>query len=101
MEWAQKCSAIMIDGEWHDVFKDPITAPGKKSKKGRLGLEIQCGIGSCSYVTKRIEHIHGTDMLATVWEDGVLVRKTTFEEVRNRAADWVNAAVPEIYVKAA
>lgn len=36
--FAMKCSAIRINGEWRDVFKDPITDKGKQSKKGRLKL---------------------------------------------------------------
>ena len=35
---AIKLSSIFIDGVWHDVYKDPITDPGKKSKVGRLAL---------------------------------------------------------------
>ncbi len=34
--FAIKCSAIKRDGEWFDVFKDPITDSGKLSKKGRF-----------------------------------------------------------------
>lgn len=36
---AFKCCSIIINGEEHEVFKDPITDPGKKSKKGRLTLQ--------------------------------------------------------------
>lgn len=36
---AFKCSAITIDGEVRDVFKDPITEPMKASKKGYLTLQ--------------------------------------------------------------
>lgn len=35
-KFAMKCSAALVDGVWVDVCKDPITDPGKKSKKGRL-----------------------------------------------------------------
>lgn len=38
MKFAFKLSAILIEGEWHDVYKDPVTDPGKKSKVGRLAL---------------------------------------------------------------
>ena len=37
-KFAMKCSAAEINGEWVDVFKDPITDPGKTSKRGRLTL---------------------------------------------------------------
>lgn len=38
MKFAMKASAIEIDDIWHDVYKDPITDPGKRSKRGRLML---------------------------------------------------------------
>jgi nicotinamide phosphoribosyltransferase len=34
--FAQKASAVLINGVWRDVFKAPITDPGKRSKAGRL-----------------------------------------------------------------
>lgn len=34
-KFAQKTSAMKINGEWIDTVKDPITDPGKKSKGGR------------------------------------------------------------------
>lgn len=33
-----KCSYAVVDGVGRDVFKDPITDKGKKSKKGRIKL---------------------------------------------------------------
>ena len=39
MKWAQKtCSAQDEDGNWYDVYKDPITDSGKRSKRGQLML---------------------------------------------------------------
>ncbi len=35
-KFAMKCSAAKINGEWVDVFKDPITDSGKTSLKGRV-----------------------------------------------------------------
>jgi nicotinamide phosphoribosyltransferase len=35
-KFAIKCSAIKVNGEWKDVYKDPITDQGKKSLKGRI-----------------------------------------------------------------
>jgi nicotinamide phosphoribosyltransferase len=34
--FAQKTSAILINGIWRDVFKAPITDPSKRSKAGRM-----------------------------------------------------------------
>ena len=35
-QFAFKCSAIRKDGIWEDVYKDPITDKGKRSKRGRV-----------------------------------------------------------------
>ncbi len=35
-KFAIKCSAAKVNGQWRDVFKDPITDQGKKSKAGVL-----------------------------------------------------------------
>lgn len=35
-KFAIKCSAIKINDEWRDVYKDPITDQGKKSLRGRI-----------------------------------------------------------------
>ena len=45
---AFKCSMAVVDGEEREVFKDPITDPGKKSKKGRLSIHQEKG----GWVTK-------------------------------------------------
>jgi len=36
LKFAMKCSAIKVNGEWRDVFKDPITDSGKRSITGRV-----------------------------------------------------------------
>lgn len=45
---AFKCSYAITDGKEVNVFKTPITDMGKKSKKGRLTLEMENG----QFVTK-------------------------------------------------
>jgi nicotinamide phosphoribosyltransferase len=52
--FAMKCSAIKINGEWQDVYKE---APGKNSKKGRLTLVLSNG----EYQTRRIEDCKWAD----------------------------------------
>jgi len=81
---AFKCSAITIDGEDRDVFKDPITDKGKMSKKGRLALVKEGG----TFVTKTScprEGVPG-DALHLVFEDGEVVVDQSFADVRARAA---------------
>lgn len=38
LKWAQKASAILVNGVWVGIAKDPITDPGKKSLEGVLTL---------------------------------------------------------------
>ncbi|XP_072181847.1 nicotinamide phosphoribosyltransferase-like [Diadema setosum] len=79
---AYKCSFCIIDGEPRNVFKEPVTDPGKKSKKGRLSLQVENG----RMVT--IEEGKGDvhkDLLELVFENGELVKEHTFDEIRQRA----------------
>ena len=88
LKYAMKASARCdTAGVWHDVFKDPISDRGKVSKKGRLGLVYECGIGSCGFhtVPKEIADKKG-NLLRTVYRNGKLLVEDTFETVRERAA---------------
>ena len=91
-QWAMKCSAVGIredDGvgilEWRDVFKDPVTDSGKRSKRGRVGLWESGGQYESSvtkptrWVDKGVEWV---DALETWFEDGKITFSQTFEEVR-------------------
>lgn len=85
-KFAMKASAALINGEWVDVYKDPITDSGKTSKKGRLGLVYECGVGSCGFHTVP-ENIADkkNNVLRTVFENGELTVDDTFAEIRARA----------------
>jgi nicotinamide phosphoribosyltransferase len=84
-KFAMKCSAAFVNGEWVDVFKDPITDKGKRSKKGKLKLVKDID----QYITvdshDKMFHIL-YDELEVVFENGVLIRDMTFDEVRANAA---------------
>lgn len=79
LRFAFKCCAHYRDGKWVDVFKSPIEG-GKNSKRGRLKL-VRDGD---TYKTVRLEE-SGEDVLVTVFESGELVKKYTFDEVRENA----------------
>jgi nicotinamide phosphoribosyltransferase len=88
LKYAMKASAIRInEGEWEGFAKDPITDAGKTSKKGRLGLVYECGIGSCGYRTlpEEIADSKG-NLLRTVFKNGELLIEDNFQEIRDRAA---------------
>ena len=81
LKFAMKCSAIRVNGEWRDVFKDPITDKGKRSKKGLLGL-VKTDTG---YQTVSQESAGDDDCLVLRYKNGELYNQTTLEEVRERA----------------
>lgn len=101
-KFAMKCSAIEIDGKWRDVYKEPITDPGKASKRGRISLYRNVESGTLEThprpegvppVVALAWHDRAThapvrleDMLLTVWENGELLCEHSFREVRARAA---------------
>lgn len=95
-KFAMKCSAANIatwieDGdygsgwkeEWIDVFKDPVTDTGKRSKKGRISLFRT----NNTFMTLPEEVGQGefAEVLQVVFENGKLFNETTFAEVRERA----------------
>lgn len=87
-KFAIKCAAVgvLTDAtkdifEIRDVFKDPITDPGKKSKKGQLELIKRNG----TIMTVRREELISGDirLLEDVWYDGHLIRFMGYGEVRD------------------
>lgn len=78
-KFAYKCSEILINGAPVPVFKNPATDKGKVSKKGRLSLVHRDGKFST------IEGEANDSMLETVFDNGAIVKETTFAEVRGRA----------------
>jgi nicotinamide phosphoribosyltransferase len=86
LRFALKCSAIDIDGQWHDVYKQPVTDPGKDSRAGRFVL-LKEGL---EFVTVKREtggSLEG-DQLEIVLEDGILRREQTLDEIRAIAASY-------------
>ncbi|PIK45318.1 hypothetical protein BSL78_17819 [Apostichopus japonicus] len=80
--FAYKCSYCVVNGVGKEVYKAPITDPGKNSKKGKLTLERENG----TFVTKQ----GGTgnpekDVLVPVYENGRLLKEYTLDEIRENA----------------
>ena len=84
LKFAMKCSAALINGKWVDVYKDPVTDTGKRSKRGRLQLIREPGgeFQTVSYSESQVAQ----DLLQVVYRNGELVNQTTFQAVRDRAA---------------
>ena len=78
-KFAIKASAAMVDGEWIDIFKSPVTDPGKKSLTGRFNTIKKDGR---IYTVKSTENIP-ENILWPVYENGMLLRDFTLENVKN------------------
>ena len=85
LEFAYKCSAIVVDGELRDVYKQPMTDAAKTSKRGRLDLIKD----NDEFKTVRLtdtETISATgSMLKTFFENGEVLINDSFDAIRNRA----------------
>jgi len=93
-KFALKCSAARVNGQWIDVYKDPVTDKGKQSKRGRMTLlqhreygqfrtePVRADAASLADVHKPMGF---DDAMVTIWEDGMLVNDWTFAQVRTRA----------------
>uniref|UniRef100_A0A7S2CAZ1 Nicotinamide phosphoribosyltransferase n=1 Tax=Alexandrium andersonii TaxID=327968 RepID=A0A7S2CAZ1_9DINO len=79
---AFKCSHALVNGEGVDVVKDPVTDPGKKSKKGRLTLEVRDGVFTTVTEGKGDP---SKDQLVEVFRDGHLLVDQTFAQIRERS----------------
>ncbi|CAK0862398.1 unnamed protein product [Prorocentrum cordatum] len=79
---AFKCSYALINGKDVDVVKDPITDRGKRSKKGRLTLELVDG--TWTTVTEG-NGDPNYDHLVEVFRDGRLLVDDTLEAIRMRS----------------
>jgi len=78
-KFAFKASNIRVNGKDLAIAKDPITDPGKKSKKGRLVLRQD----GHNWFTLESNH-DANDCLETVYLDGKLVKDESFEEIKKR-----------------
>ena len=76
IDFAIKCCAQTRDGITYDIYKEP-QGGTKLSKKGMLKL-VKDGDG---YVTVNITDPR-PDVLVTVFENGVILKEYTFDEVR-------------------
>lgn len=91
MKFAMKASAAKVNGLWRDVFKDPITDSGKRSKKGRLAvIEDQYG----EVKTIRTQDLgENSNLLQPVFKNGKLLKEYSFDEVRQNA---LNGAIEKL-----
>jgi nicotinamide phosphoribosyltransferase len=77
-KFAFKCSSVTIDGIEKDVWKDPVTSKGKKSKAGRMIL-AKSDNGTFATVSPTDEI---KDQLIEVFRNGKILKEYSFDEIR-------------------
>jgi nicotinamide phosphoribosyltransferase len=91
-QFAFKCSAAQINGKWVDIWKDPVTDTGKASKRGRQFLLKEEGV----YRTSNNPWESPQDVMQVVFENGVIRKTYTFDEVRKNAAACLTEDTPSV-----
>lgn len=89
LKFAIKCTAQFRDGEWHDIWKDPVTDTGKASRRGLLF--VQRDVLGTVVTTGDPDYIMADqpgDMLEIVYRDGIMLSQhtNTLSQMRERAA---------------
>jgi nicotinamide phosphoribosyltransferase len=81
-KFAFKCSSVTVGDTARDVFKQPVTDIGKRSKAGRMKLVRQDG----RLVTVTASDPRD-DQMQVVFRNGEMLVDQTFEQIRSRARD--------------
>ncbi len=99
MNFAMKASSAQVSGLWRDVYKDPITDQGKRSKKGRLAV-IKTVTGEIKTIREQ-DLSQRENMLIPVFKNGQILKDYNFDEVRERANSKVSVSNEETEVSIA
>jgi nicotinamide phosphoribosyltransferase len=81
-KFAMKNSAVKVNGQWRDVYKDPVTDHGKRSKKGVLDLQQgkTVRIDPSQLLAERPD-----SDLKLVYRNGQLMNALTFQDIRDNS----------------
>lgn len=87
--FAMKATWAQVDGEEHQLFKDPVTDDGtKRSARGRLAVARKVDTGELCLIDGRTMADELTnpvgDELRTVWQNGRFVNPTNLADIRKR-----------------
>lgn len=82
---AFKATAVVINGELKEIFKDPITDDGtKKSKKGLLAVYDEYFDGALTVKDQCTWEEEKNSLLKTVFKDGKLTKTVSLQEIREK-----------------
>lgn len=81
-KFAIKACAAKVDDKWIDIFKEPITDSGKRSKRGKLKLVWNEGShGKCLITVS--ENDPRENQLVEVFCDGEILKTYSLDEIKN------------------
>ena len=87
-KFAFKCSNVTVNKQFREVYKDPITDAGKRSKSGRLDLvKVDSGEFDTQKLRWGMEAFSNSEMV-TVFEDGELLVDQNLDDIRERAMSY-------------
>lgn len=97
LKFAMKNSWMLINGENVNIYKDPVTDPGKKSKKGLMTLMFDGSIKDFVTLTELTEeqfanpeqHFKMVDAMDTVFDMGVVTKAYSFDDIRRRTESYL------------
>jgi nicotinamide phosphoribosyltransferase len=100
LKFAMKTSAVKVDGEWRDVYKDPIGDHSKQSKRGHLALTVRHSVNGSEFMTVPESSVGMLDnLLQVVYRDGKLLNEIDFEEVRVNSGKTIAEVGKNIMIK--
>ncbi len=83
MAFAMKCSAIRVNGEWRDVYKDPVGDSTKRSLRGTFSvIRASEDEGDGLKTVPRNSEVASWDLLKRRYYNGELKNQTTLDEIR-------------------
>lgn len=80
-KFAIKCSAALKNNRWMDVYKEPMTDSGKRSKAGRFQT-VLFEDGKIETRDFSFAGPHGKNILKPVFENGKILRKYSLDQVK-------------------
>lgn len=83
LKFAFKCCAVEIDGVWNPVYKDPVTDPGKTSKRGVVYV-LKNGRKYHTFTKLTLNPV-ADDQLIPVFENGCMLTEYTLNQIRASA----------------
>jgi nicotinamide phosphoribosyltransferase len=85
--FAIKATRVKVNGEVRDIEKDPITDRTKKSHKGLISL-LKNSQGDYFTLDNCLQDQGENSLLKTVYEDGKVVKKFTFAQIKQNLQNF-------------